>query len=94
MKRIVRLQHLNDYWIELFFDNGEQGSVDLSHLAGKGVFSGWRDPANFHAASIGTRGELIWPDGVELCPDSLYLRATGKKPADVFPSLRKDPVHA
>jgi len=94
MRRLVRFQFKTDYNIELFFDNGEQGVVDLSHLAGKGVFSGWRDPQHFRAVSIGTRGQLIWPDGVDLCPDSLYLRATGKKPSDLFPNLREDAVHA
>ena len=37
---------------------------------------------------IGETGELIWSEQVDLCPDALYLRLTGKKPEDIFPSLK------
>ena len=87
MKKIVRANVLSGYRIELEFDDGVQGVADLSDLAGKGVFSSWSDHENFEKASIGSLGELIWPDGTDLCPDSLYLKVTGKSPADIFPSL-------
>ena len=36
----------------------------------------------------------LWGDQIDLCPDSLYLRATGKKPEDVFPALRHEFAYA
>jgi hypothetical protein len=80
--------------LELTFDDGVSKTVDLSDLVGKGVFAPWRDYSVFESVKIGPSGELAWGDKVDLCPDSLYLRATGKKPEDVFPALRHEPAHA
>lgn len=61
--------------------------VDLSHLAGRGAFSVWVQPGRFDSVRIGARGEVAWGDELELCPDALYLRLTGKRPEEVFPGL-------
>lgn len=37
---------------------------------------------------INDAGAVEWPNEVDLCPDSLYLRLTGKYPEDLFPALR------
>lgn len=39
-------------------------------------------------------GELVWGNDLDLCPDSLYLRLTGKKPEEVFTSLQRKAIHA
>jgi len=88
MKKIAKFEVLSDYRIEIEFDDGIQGVVDLSELVGKGVFSSWKEYESFHKVSIGSMGELVWQDGQDLCPDALYLKATGKEPADIFPALR------
>ncbi len=38
--------------------------------------------------------DAIWADQIDLCPDSLYLRAASKKPEDVFPSLLRETAYA
>ena len=38
---------------------------------------------------IGSSGELAWGDEIDICPDALYLRITGKKPEDLFPKLQE-----
>ena len=43
---------------------------------------------------IGASGELLWTDQVDLCPDSLYLKITGKLPEDLFPFLKGESAHA
>ena len=68
--------------------------MDLSENVGKGVFALWRDPLAFDRARIGSSGELVWGEQVDLCPDALYLKVTGKKPEDIFPALRNQPTHA
>jgi hypothetical protein len=88
MKKIVRQKALSDYRIEIEFDDGVRGVVDLSDLVGQGVFSSCNDYENFKKVSIGSLGELVWQDGPDLCPDSLYLKVTGKTPADIFPTLK------
>ena len=94
MHRITRAEALAGYRIDLSFADGTKGIADLSSLAGQGVFALWNDYAEFLNVSIGDTGELIWSDRIDLCPDSLYLKVTGKEPADVFPALRHEPAHA
>ena len=94
MRKISEVKVLEGYRLELVFDGGARGVVDLSDLVGKGVFALWYDHHAFEQVRIGSFGELVWGDQVDLCPDALYLRATGKKPEDIFPALRREPTHA
>ena len=94
MRKILKVKALQGYRLELEFDDGVSGTVDLSDLVGKGVFGLWRDPSTFEQVRIGPSGELVWSDEVDLCPDALYLKVTGRKPEDLFPSLRQEPAHA
>ena len=86
MRAVTRVEVLEGYRLDLTFDDGAKGTVDLSHLVGKGVFALWLDRSAFESVRIGPSGELAWGDEIDLCPDALYLKATGKKVEDVFPS--------
>lgn len=94
MVKITKVNVLEGYRLELTFDDGVCGVVDLSELAGKGVFASWRDRNVFEQVRIGSFGELAWGDQIDLCPDSLYLKVTGKKPEEIFPALRCEPAYA
>ncbi|MDH5670271.1 MAG: DUF2442 domain-containing protein [Nitrospira sp.] len=94
MRRISKVNVLSAYRLELEFDDGISGTVDLSESVGKGVFALWRDPLVFEQVHIGSSGELVWADQIDLCPDALYLKVTGKKPEDMFPPLRNQHTHA
>jgi hypothetical protein len=94
MHKIINVKALDNYKVELEYDNGRQGIADLSHLAGKGVFSLWNDYDAFRNVKIGSSGELVWSDQVDLCPDSLYLKITNQKPEDLFPSLKQKAAYA
>ncbi len=94
MPRITNVSFLQDYCLELTFDDGVRGSVDLAGLAGQGVFDVWRQPHVFQSVRIGSSGELVWGDQLDLCPDSLYLKVTGKRPDELFPALHHEPTHA
>ncbi len=94
MRRITKVKVLPEYHLELEFDEGVSGIVDLSEAVGKGVFALWRDPLVFEQVRIGSSGELVWGEKVDLCPDALYLKVTGKNPEALFPALRNNPAHA
>jgi len=94
MRKVLRVKVLHGYRLELEFDDGVRGTANLADLAGKGVFALWSDYRAFEQIRIGTSGELTWGDRVDLCPDSRYLRVTGKKPEDIFPELRQESAHA
>lgn len=77
MHRITEVKALPGYRLHLRFADGAEGDVDLSDLAGKGVFAAWRDPANFDVAFVDPEsGTVAWPGGVDLDPERLYSEIT------------------
>lgn len=87
--RVVEIEVLPNYRLRLKYADGVEGIVDLSDYVGKGVFAVWEDPRELARVKVGSSGELVWNDQVDLDPDALYLRLTGKKPEDIFPKLRE-----
>ena len=79
-------------WIR--YDDGIEGDVDLSHLVGRGVFKAWDDPKFFNEVHLGAHGSIEWGDQIDLCPDAVYMRLTGKSPEGVFPALKWIPADA
>jgi Protein of unknown function (DUF2442) len=94
MFRPIEVKALPNYTLWLRYDDGTKGEVDLSEFAGRGVFKLWNDYDLFMKVAIGERGQLIWNEELDMCPDALYLRLTGKAPEDVFPNLREMNVDA
>ena len=92
--KIIRVAPHPGFRLALHFDNGENGVVDLSEFVGRGVFGVWEQPGVFERVALTDDGAVEWPGEIDMCPDSLYLRMTGKKPEDVFPSLRNQMSHA
>ena len=90
MKKIIHAEALNDYKVRVTFSDDTQGVADLSDLVGKGIFALWENYHTFRQLQIGDSGELIWADQIDLCPDALYIKITGKQPDDVFPRLKSD----
>jgi hypothetical protein len=85
MKRIVEVKPLQDFKVWLKFSDGVEGTVDLSDVAGKGVFGAWNDPEIFNAVFINPENHTIsWPGGIDLCPDTLYAEITG---IDIVPKV-------
>ncbi len=94
MKKIVAFKVLEGYRVWLHFDDGVEGEADLSHLVGQGVFAAWADYDFFRQARLADFGSLTWPGDLDLCPDALWLRITGKAPEDLFPNLKTLATHA
>jgi len=80
MHKITDVKTLEDFRIWIKFSDNFEGIVDLSDVAGKGVFSVWKDRKFFEAAFIDAVSHTVaWPGGIDLCPDSLYAELTGTK---------------
>ena len=69
------------------YSDGAEGEVDLSKFAGRGVFRLWDDVVAFEKVHVGEHGQIAWSDEIEMCPDALYLRLTGKSPKEAFSNL-------
>ena len=89
----LAVKALSEYRIWIRYTDGEEGEVDLSHLAGQGVFKLWEDEQKWKNVRIAEDGAIRWSEEVELCPDATYLKLTGKPPEEVFPNL-KSKAHA
>jgi len=89
---LTEVKPLKNYRLEVKFSDGVQGIVDLSGFAGKGVFALWNDYRQFEKVEIGTSGELVWNDEVDLDGLAIYLKITGKRPEDVLPKLRHQTI--
>jgi len=85
----TEVKPLDNYQLWIRFSDGTEGVVGLSDFVGRGVFALWEDYGEFEKVYIGPGGELAWGDQIDLCPDAMYLRVTGKSPEDLFPKLRE-----
>ena len=92
MARPIEVKALPNFQIWLRYDDGAEGNIDLSDLAGRGVFRAWNDRTFFNTVRLSSHGAIEWGSDIDICPDAMYLRLTGKSPEDLFPNLR--PVHA
>lgn len=78
MHKIVEAAPVGNYKIKVRFSDNKEGIVDLSDLAGKGVFSAWKNPSVFNSLYIDKEAHTVaWPGGIDLCPDVLYSKISG-----------------
>ena len=92
--KLVELSPRENYGLFLRYEDGIEGVVDLSSLAGRGVFALWLKPGVFEQAKLSDAGVPEWPGELDLCSDSLYMQLTGKSAEEIFPNLRRIPAHA
>ncbi len=68
----------DDHKLDLVFENGETGVFDCAPLLDFGVFKELKNLDYFKQVSV-TFGTVTWPNEQDICPDTLYLTATGKE---------------
>ena len=77
MTRPTAVEPRMGYRIWIRYSDGVEGEVDLSHLAGRGVFKAWNDRSCFEGVRITEYDAIAWSEELELCPDALYMKVTG-----------------
>ncbi|MHB8874732.1 MAG: DUF2442 domain-containing protein [Myxococcaceae bacterium] len=80
--QIVEVQLRGGHRLFLRFNDGSQGIVDIADvIAFEGVFSSLRDQTNFEKVFVDSQwGTVCWPDNLDLAPEPLYERITGRNP--------------
>ena len=71
------MRALDPYRIWLRYDDGVEGEVDMSDMAGDGVFVAWEDHSFFAGVHLGPGRSIAWSDEIDMCGDALYLEITG-----------------
>jgi len=87
MPKAIEVKPLPRYRLWLRYEDGVEGEVDLSGLAGRGVFKVWKQPGFFESVRVAPYGAIMWGDSLDLCADALYLSLTGKSVDELFPAL-------
>ena len=64
---------LPGYRLQVEFDDGVNGVVDLSKWKGRGVFIFWNDENNFINFKITDNKKIEWSSEIDMDPDSFYL---------------------
>ena len=75
--KAIKVKALDNYSIFVCYSDGVQGSVDLNHLAQKGVFYEWDKNNLFSQVYIDDYGAIAWNDNIDICPDNVYLQLKG-----------------
>ncbi len=85
MHKIIDVKPLENYRVWIKFSDEVEGTVDLSELVGKGVFSAWEDVNFFNSVFIDQESHTIaWQGGIDLCPDNLYAKVLGVEPLRIL----------
>src|SRR3989304_7302499 len=71
MAQPVDVKALSNFRIWLRYDDGIQGEVDLSDLAGHGVFKAWNDLVVFGSVRLGSHGAIEWESDIAICPAAM-----------------------
>lgn len=65
---------LEDYRLEVLFENGERRIFDVSPYLYRGVFVRLQNRALFEAVTV-VAGSVEWPGGLDLSDDTLYVES-------------------
>ena len=82
----IEVKPREGYKIWLRYEDGVEGEVDLSDVAGKGVFSAWDDRAFFESARLDESRAVRWGEDIDVCSDAIYMEITGKTVDEVLPA--------
>ena len=71
MRKIIDVKPLDDYQLELTFDNGIVKIKDMKPYLSKGVFKKLKDKQLFNSVKIAF-DTISWNKEIDLCVDYLY----------------------
>jgi len=81
LPRVTSVRHVKDFELELRFSDGTAAVLDFQRrIVGRGgVFQPLENVEVFAKVAVDPEaGTLVWPNGVDFCPDVLYAEATGR----------------
>lgn len=88
LQDIIAVSPLSDYQLQLTFDDGVSGSIDVAQLIQfDGVFAPLREPDFFQQVAVSPDlGTIVWPNGADLDPLVLYAVVQAQSS---FPQVEK-----
>ena len=80
---VKQVRPLEDYQLELIFENGERRIFDVKPYLKRGVFVRLQNHAVFQVVRV-VAGSVEWPGELDLSYDTLYLES---QPAAIAPGV-------
>lgn len=78
---VKEAQCLGDHRVEVLFNDGRRGVVDLSDSLRGPVFEPLRDRAAFAQLTVDSELQtIVWPNGADFAPEYLYFLAFKDEP--------------
>ncbi len=86
---IVRVTPLANYEVELLFEDGTNGVVNVAEIVEfTGVFSPLKNKTYFDQVRVNPEiGTICWPNDADIDPDVLYSLVTGEPLPDFSPTV-------
>ena len=88
MIRPIAVEPRDGYCIWVRYSDGVAGEIDLSDMAGRGVFAAWNDRTFFETVRVAEGDAIAWGDDLDICSDALYMELTGKSVEEVMPGAQ------
>ena len=77
MVRVQSVKPEAGYRLEIEFEDGVHGTLDLSEELFGPVFEPLRDPVFFNQVMIDKYGVVCWPNGADLAPEVIHEEFLG-----------------
>ena len=71
MRKVIKVKVLEDYKLELTFDNNVVKIKDMKTHFNSGVFNMLKKPEIFNSVKI-SFGTISWNEDIDMCADYLY----------------------
>jgi len=70
--RVIHVQAEQNFKLLITFNNGEKKSFDVKPYLETGAFKELKDESIFNSVKP-FLGSIQWANGLDLCPDTLYI---------------------
>ncbi len=80
LPHVVRAKYEKDFSIRLTFNDGVEASVDFRPWLDGPIFEPLQQAAYFRKFFL-DGGTVVWPNGADVAPETLYEAATRSNPA-------------
>ena len=75
--KVQEVKYLSDYTVNIIFEDGVSGTIQLNDLVQKGIFKLLQDKNQF--AKVYTNGySIAWSNELEIDANTIYAELTGK----------------
>ena len=71
MDKVVSVKPLENYLLEIEFEDGIRKIINTRPFIGEGISAALKDESYFRQVSLEDGGGITWPNGYDFCPNFL-----------------------